>query len=133
MPRREFSLPPADVEYLDTQHAGWEAIKNGTVNWLIIGQFTVPSGYTVAATQVALRLEPSYPDTQLDMAYFHPALRRQDGKAIAATESTENIDSKTFQRWSRHRTAENPWRPGVDDVSTHLAQVQHWLVREFQK
>ena len=67
------------------------------------------------------------------MAYFHPALRRQDGKGIPATESTENVDNKTFQRWSRHRTGENPWRPGVDDVSTHLAQVKHWLVREFQK
>jgi hypothetical protein len=133
MPRREFSLPPGDVEYLDAQYPGWEAIKNGTVNWLLLGQFTVPSGYTVATTQVALRVEPGYPDTQLDMAYFHPALRRHDGKAIAATESTESIDSKTFQRWSRHRTAENPWRPGVDDVSTHLAQVQHWMVREFQK
>ena len=30
------------------------------------------------------------------MAYFHPALRRQDGKGIPATESTENVDNKTF-------------------------------------
>jgi hypothetical protein len=133
MPRREFALPPGDMEYLESQHPGWEAIKNGSANWLIISQFTLPAGYTVATTQVALRIEPGYPDTQIDMAYFHPVLRRQDGKAIPATESTEAIDGKTFQRWSRHRTSENPWRPGIDDVSAHLAQVQHWFVREFQK
>lgn len=133
MLRREFALPACDVEYLDSTHSNWEAIKIGSVNWLIISQFTVPGGYTIAANQVALRIEPVYPDTQIDMAYFYPALRREDGRAIPATESTETIDGKSFQRWSRHRTAENPWRPGVDDVSTHLAQVKHWLTREFQR
>lgn len=133
MLRREFALPSCDVEYLDSTHSNWEAIKIGSVNWLIISQFTVPGGYTIVATQVALRIEPVYPDTQIDMAYFYPALRREDGRAIPATESTETIDGKLFQRWSRHRTAENPWRPGVDDVSTHLAQVKNWLTREFQR
>lgn len=133
MPRREFSLPPSDVEFLDAHHPGWEAAKIGSANWLIIGQFAVPAGYTVTSTQMALRIEPGYPDTQIDMAYFHPAILRQDGKAIPATQSIERIDNKNFQRWSRHRTAENPWRAGVDDVSTHIAQVQHWIVREFQR
>jgi hypothetical protein len=133
MPRREFSLPPSDAEYLDAHHPGWEAIRHGSVNWLLVCPFAVPAGYTIATTEVALRIEPGYPDSQLDMAYFHPALRRIDGRGIPATESTETIDRRTFQRWSRHRTAQNPWRPAVDDVSTHLAQVQHWLVREIQK
>jgi hypothetical protein len=131
MPRREIELPSGDVEFLDSQHPGWESIRNGSANWLLVSQFALPVGYTVATTQVALRIESGYPDTQIDMAYFHPALRRQDGKSIPATESTDTIDGKTFQRWSRHRTAANPWRPGIDDVSTHLAQVQHWLAREF--
>ena len=133
MQRREFALPPSDVEYLDSRYSDWDAIKIGSANWLIISQFAVPGGYTVATTQVALRIEPGYPDTQIDMAYFHPALRRQDGKSIPASESTETIDGKAFQRWSRHRTSENPWRPGIDDVSTHLVQVQHWFAREIHK
>lgn len=133
MARREFELPPCDVEFLDSQHPDWESIRNGLANWLLVGQFVLPAGYSVVTTQVALRIEPGYPDTQIDMAYFYPPLRRQDGKSIPATESTEMIDGKTFQRWSRHRTAANPWRPGIDDVSTHLVQVQHWLAREFPK
>lgn len=133
MPRREYDLPPGDVESLDLHHPGWETIRIGSANWLLVSQFAVSPGYTVTCTTVALRIESGYPDTQIDMAYFHPALCRRDGKAIPATESNESIDGKSFQRWSRHRTAENPWRPGVDDVSTHLAQVQHWLAREFQR
>lgn len=133
MARRDFVLPAADVEFLDARHPGWEAIRNSSANWLLVGQFALPDGYTVETTQVALRIESGYPDTQIDMAYFDPPLRRQDGKGIPATESTETIDGKSFQRWSRHRTGANPWRPGIDDISTHLAQVQHWLIREFSK
>jgi hypothetical protein len=131
MARREFELPPGDVEFLDSQCPGWEGIRSGSANWLLVGQLVLPAGYRVATAQVALRIEPGYPDTQIDMAYFFPPLQRQDGKSIPATESTETIDGRTFQRWSRHRTAANPWRPGIDDISTHLAQVQHWLIREF--
>lgn len=133
LPRFEFDLLPSDVEYLGLQHPGWESLRIGATNWLLIARFAVPAGYTVTETSVALRIESGYPDTQIDMAYFCPSLCRLDGKSIPATDSTESIDGKSFQRWSRHRTAQNPWRPGVDDVSTHLAQVQHWLVREFQK
>lgn len=133
MPRREIELAPGDVDFLDSHYPDWEGIRNGGANWLLVGQFALPAGYTIASTQVALRIEPGYPDTQIDMAYFHPALRRRDGKSIPATESTETIDGKAFQRWSRHRSAANPWRPGIDDVSTHLAQVHHWLTREFSQ
>lgn len=131
MARREFELPPGDVEFLDLRHPGWESIRNGWASWLVVGQLVLPVGYRVATAQVALPIEPGYPDTQIDMAYFFPPLQRQDGKTIPATESTETIDGRTFQRWSRHRTPANPWRPGIDDVSTHLAQVQHWLFQEL--
>ncbi len=121
------------MAFLDLLHPVWADFRDGTTKGMLLGQFVVPTGYTVNATLVALRIEPAYPDTQIDMAYFFPALCRQDEKPIPATGTAEVIDGKTFQRWSRHRTAENPWRPGIDDVSTHLAQVQHWFLREFQK
>jgi hypothetical protein len=40
--------------------------------------------------------------------------------------------NKRYQQWSRHRTAQNPWRPGLDNVCTHLLQVNNWLEREFK-
>lgn len=66
------------------------------------------------------------------MAYFSPGLARKDNQPIGATESTQALDGKSFQRWSRHRTNEAPWRPGDDDVATHLVLVANWLEREFK-
>ena len=45
--------------------------------------------------------------------------------------SAHALDGKQYQQWSRHRTAANPWRPGLDNVGTHLIQVDSWLQREL--
>ena len=131
--RRELTLPPGDVEYLDSSHEGWEVLRVGATTWLVLPNFSVPGAYEQALVTVALRIEPGYPDTQIDMVYFSPGLKRADGIAIPATESHETIDGRSFQRWSRHRTAQNPWRAGEDDVQTHMLLVKHWLERELVK
>jgi hypothetical protein len=82
---------------------------------------------------VALSISSAYPDAQIDMAFFSPSLQRKDGKPINATSHIQLIGGKNWQRWSRHRTAENKWRPGIDNISTHLTQVKHWLEREIPK
>ena len=74
----------------------------------------------------------NYSDSQIDMVYFNPHLARADGRAIGAL-ATQTIAGVSWQRWSRHRTGANPWRPGVDDVASHLALVDEWLRREFSK
>lgn len=81
---------------------------------------------------VNLRIESGYPEAQIDMAYFYPDLRRSDGTALKAIAS-DSFDGKQWQRWSRHRTPQNPWRPGIDNVSTHLSAVQSWLKLELNK
>jgi hypothetical protein len=55
---------------------------------------------------------------------------RADGVPIKAL-AQQQIDGTGWQRWSRHRTPQNPWRPGVDSVATHLVLVDQWLLREF--
>lgn len=132
--RREFVLPPTDVLHLDSLGLPWETIgspQRGGAH-VLVHQFPVPTGFTVATTTVALRIEPMYPDVQIDMAYFKPGLSRSDGRPMH-TITTESIDGQTFQRWSRHRTSENPWRPGIDCLATHLGQVEHWLANELTR
>jgi hypothetical protein len=131
--QRDFLLPPFDVAFLDASGWQWETLSIGTANWLLIHQFAVPPGYNHALVTVAMRIEAGYPDAQIDMAYFWPLLTRTDQKQIGAADSKEDIAGKSYQRWSRHRTVANPWRAGIDDVSTHLALVGHWLEREFAK
>lgn len=129
--RRQFSLPEADETFLESLGLLWEAITENGVRWLLLHGYLVPTGYNHGQVMVALRVETGYPEAQLDMVYFYPSLVRLDGVAIGAL-STQQLDGKTFQRWSRHRTAVNPWRPGEDDLSTHLALIDDWLEREFR-
>lgn len=129
--RRQFSLPEADETFLESLGLLWEAIIENSVRWLLLHSYPVPPGYNQGSVMVAIRIETGYPEAQLDMVYFYPPLDRLDRVTIGAL-STQPLDGKTFQRWSRHRTGVNPWRPGEDDLSTHLALVNDWLEREFR-
>ncbi len=130
--RRLFQLPEADEIHLDAVGLPWETIIEGGARWLLIHGRLLPAGYSPQVVAEAHRLDPGYPDIQLDMVYFHPALVRADGKAIGAV-CPQSLDGKVWQRWSRHRSPQNPWRPGVDDLSGHLLLVQQWLERELRK
>jgi hypothetical protein len=128
--RREFSLPADDVRYLDGLGLEWETVKDGTGIWLVIHKWFVPDGYAQMDASVAIMIPPCYPDAALDMVYFHPHLSLKSGKAINQL-STQMICGRVWQRWSRHFTPENPWRMGVDDVSTYLGLIDNWLRREI--
>ena len=127
--RRQFKLVDQDEDYLNSLGLDWEAVRSGG-QWVLVHQYPVPAGYSLDRTSAAVRIEPAYPDVQLDMVYFHPHLQREDGKAIRAL-AVQKIDGRPWQRWSRHRTPQNPWRPGEDYVGTHLLLVRHWLEREL--
>lgn len=128
--RRQFELREDDEMFLCARRLSYETIIESNMRWLIIHEFPIPKGYSHCAALTAVLMVPGYPDTQLDMVYFFPSLSRQDGKAIGGLTS-HPLDGKNWQRWSRHRTAQNPWRPGEDDLSTHLLLVDEWLLREF--
>lgn len=130
--RQEFALPADDMQWLNAKGLQYELVVEGGVLRVVLYDFPVLAGYNLSKVAVNVRIESGYPDTQIDMAYFFPALQRLDGRSIDAT-STDAFDGKTWQRWSRHRTGANPWRPGVDNLSTHMAAVEEWLARELKK
>ena len=130
--RREFRLPAGDEQYLDSLGRQWETIRDAGLLWLLIHDWRLPAGYNAPLVRVALQIPGGYSDSQIDMAYFLPHLQRVNGRPIAAL-STQLIASENYQRWSRHRTGANPWRPGVDDVSTHLTLVHDWVTRELMR
>lgn len=130
--RREFALPEDDEAHLDARGLPWETIVSQGTRRLIVHQFPVPNGYNHATVTVAIQITPGYPTAALDMVYVDPPLVRTDGRAIGALTGVP-VHDKTFQRWSRHRTNENPWRPGIDDLAAHLALVEEWFAREFRR
>lgn len=130
--RRQFKLPEEDIMFLDNLGFDWETIVDRGMHWVIIHDYPVHPNYNCSVTNVAIKIETGYPRSALDMAYFFPQLARKDGKVIRAVCGTA-IDGENYQRWSRHRTPANPWREGVDDLSTHLSLVNFWFEQEFLK
>lgn len=124
--RRAFNLPEEDVQYLESTGLQWETIVDSGIRWVIINDYPVPENYNVVKVNVALMIGSMYPTEQIDMAYFKPDLVRTDGKTIGAL-SSQMIDGSQWQRWSRHRTSINPWRPGLDNISSHMACVDFWF------
>jgi len=130
--RRQFELTGEDGRFLQGQPLGWEAVTENNIKRIMLHDFLVPNGYNIEKVDLNIRIEPTYPDTQLDMVYFCPMLSRTDGKPIKAI-TNDQFDGKTWQRWSRHRTKQNPWRPGIDNLETHLILVSEWLRLELKK
>jgi hypothetical protein len=129
-PRRDFQLPEADEELLARLGLRWETIVQANRRWLVIYGVPMPPGFTVEAADVAIEILAGYPPGPLDMAYFFPALKRSDGKAIPQTQVVEQIGGKNWQRWSRHRTGECPWISGEDSLETHIDFMRAFLERE---
>lgn len=131
-PRRQFQLTAADQAFLSGHFTRWEAVMEGSAQWIIIRDFALPAGFSVVKADVAIQLVAGYPDAALDMAYFNPGVARQDGKEIPAL-SPQPFDGGNWQRWSRHRTGANPWTPGEDNLATHITYVKFFLAEEFRK
>jgi len=131
-PRRDFHLLEEDEAYLESLGLIWEVTNLQNALWVFIYNYIIPEGYNEPEVTLAVRMSPGYPTSQLDMVYFYPALSRKDGQPIGGLSLTQ-IEGKNFQQWSRHRTIVNPWRPDIDNLSTHIPLADAWLMLEFEK
>src|SRR5271163_198920 len=80
--RKQFQLSEEDEQCLAALGFEWEAIIEGNTKWLIVQSYPIPEGYNHRKADAALRISPSYPDDQIDMVYFYPALALTNGKAV---------------------------------------------------
>ena len=129
-PRRDFCLLDADETYLARISCPWETVVDGKRRWLLIHHFSLPPGYTVEATLLALEIPQTYPGAQIDSSYTNPPLSLKTGNVIPATHLSATICSTPFNGWSRHRGPESKWNPATDNVSTHLVLVESALAKE---
>jgi hypothetical protein len=129
--RRQFRLPSTDEVALDRLGLRWETLSVANRQWVLIYGFAIPEGFVQKVADVAIEIPGGYPPGALDMAFFSPFLSMPSARVIAQTQHTEQIDGKTWQRWSRHRTAENSWRLGEDSLETHIDHVLAFLTAEI--
>jgi hypothetical protein len=131
--RRQFRLPPDDESFLNGLDLIWETVIEAGQRWVIVYGDKVPTGYNLAIVDVAIIMAPGYPPAALDMAYFNPPLARANGAVPQRSDSRVDIDRKSWQGWSRHRTDDNPWVPGEDNLESHYFYMRAWLVDELKR
>ena len=122
------NLTDEDREFLTSNYQDqWEPADGGDKQGLIIRGYELPPGYTPSKVDLMLLIPPEYPAAQLDMFYFSPEVSREDGSAIGAL-SPESHFGIPWQQWSRHYE----WRPGVDNVASHVTFVRNQLTSELR-
>jgi len=131
--RRDFQLLQTDHAWLNGRSYDWSTIVDGGRRWLILRGVVLPAGYNAATAIIAMEIPTAYPMAEVDMFYCLPQLTRIDGREIPQTQVSQMIGGRSFQRWSRHRGAIAPWRPGQDSIVTHLLLVDESLNREMEK
>ena len=87
--RRQFELPSFDLEFLEQRRLPWETVIDGGMQWVVLHEYPLAGGYNLATASAALQVPSSYPDTQIDMVYFHPHLAPTNGKAIGGLSAHE--------------------------------------------
>lgn len=122
------SLPASDLEFLTERGIAHEVTVEGGLTCVVVRGWVLPAGFDQAEADLLLRLSPGYPDVQPDMWWFSPAVRLASGAALPATEVTETILGRNWQRWSRHLDA-GQWHSGVDGLESYLALVRQELER----
>jgi len=130
---REFALLPSDETGLSERQFDWSALVDQGRQWLLLHDVDLPQGFNARTATIAVEVPASYPMAEIDMFYCQPPLARADGRPIPQTEVMQSIGGSTFQRWSRHRGAGSPWRPGNDNVLTHLTLVDASIAREVEQ
>lgn len=129
-PRRDFDLLDADHAHLARLGLRWETVGQSERRWLLIHNYPLPLGYSVAHTLLALEIPPTYPGAQIYGFYAYPPLELASGRTIDNTQMRGTIDEREFHGWSRNRGSV-AWNPGTDNVSTQLILVEAALAREF--
>jgi len=119
-------LPTHDLAHLQERYPGHSVELSGNMICVTVAAFTLGQGFTEPAADLLLRLAPGYPDVPPDMWWFAPAVRRTDGRQIAATEAVEVYFNKPWQRWSRHLPA-GVWRSGIDGLESYFSVIRREL------
>jgi hypothetical protein len=120
------TLPGSDLAYLADRGIKHEIVAEGGMTCVVLPRWVLPPGYNHESADLLLRFRAGYPDVPPDMWWFDPALRLTNGRAIPATEATEQHLGRPWQRWSRHFRP-GQWKSGIDGLESFLALIRHEL------
>lgn len=125
--QRDFSLLPKDAAFLDRMGYEWDTVNDGR-RWIVVRNYPLPSGYQVASCALAVEMPSGYPTSEIDMFYCDPPLLLLTGREPDRANVRQTIDSRSYQRWSRHRES-GTWSSD-DCVATHFGLIELAIGRE---
>ena len=132
-PCRTFALLDIDEAHLNRLGLLWETLVAAERRWLLLHDYPLPTGYTVAHTKVALEIPPTYPGAQIYGFYAYPPLALSSGRVIESTQLRGVLHSVEYHGWSRNRGPAAPWNSTTDNVVTQLALVDAALAKEVDE
>lgn len=137
---KKIVLPKIDQDFLENIGLPYRLIPHGGSVHLVLSNVGInPKYYLVdgitadkPVCQLMMKLPPGYPNSQIDMTYFYPALKVVDSRRIrnVGVNTGFGTDGNAWQMWSRHRTGESTWDPRRDCIATHLMYTDSFLKRE---
>lgn len=133
VPRRTFALLDIDEAHLNRLGLKWETLVEAERRWLLLHDYPLPVGYTVARSKVALEIPPTYPGAQIYGFYAYPPLALSSGRVISSTQLRGVLLGVEYHGWSRNRGPAAPWDTATDNVVTQLALVDAALAKEVDE
>lgn len=121
-------LPPPDLAYLKDRGLAHDIADQSGMTCVVLPSWPLPGGFDRDTSDLLVRLSPGYPDVPPDMWWFCPAVHRENGDALPATEAVETYLGRSWQRWSRHFN-NGQWQSGVDGLESYLALIRQDLAR----
>ncbi len=129
--RRDFDLPEEDIQFLDGLNLEWEAVQEGRSRAVILHGFLMPKPFQPTEVSLKIKMPHEYSTgAALDMFFTDALITRTDGNAIKALTESAVFNGKKWWQWSRHYPDNTKWRPGTDNLGTHISFIQHVLDEE---
>ncbi len=91
---------------------------------VVLKDFELGEGFTVAKTELLIRVPKTYPDAGPDMFWTKPDVMLASGQVPQAAESIENYLGRPWRRFSWHRKS---WNPIVDNLTATIEFVRKRL------
>lgn len=129
--RGDFLLPGQDVQFLDSLNLGWETVEEDGRRAVLLHSFPLCEPFQPSIVGLKIKLPSDYSSgAALDMFFTSSQVTRADGKKIQGLTEAGSFDGKIWWQWSRHYLSGTKWRPGVDDLGTHISFVKNILYEE---
>lgn len=123
-------LPEPDVDFLVEKEFECDIYQAPNETYITFHNYDLGSAYTPTIVEMRIVVPAGYPQGNLDMYWTKPwvNLAGTATRPERADYSQSFQDGTTeWQRWSRH--APNAWRPGIDNLRTHLRTIRSDLAR----